>query len=141
MTPGWNGSDAPASTQSRVLPYSAGFARAAPTTSWRAKSSASSKAPAAVSPPVRQSAGEWPPTAQKRPGLSRAMSYAPKPPIEMPPIATRCGSAPKRLDELGDHLACDVAAPVAVGAVVPVGVVAPVGEGDQRRLGADARER
>ena len=39
-------------------------------------------------------AGEWAPTAQKRPGHSRAMSSAPKPPIEVPPIATRCGSAP-----------------------------------------------
>ena len=39
-----------------------------PTTSLRSKSAALSKAPGAVSPPSNQSAGEWPPTAQKRPG-------------------------------------------------------------------------
>jgi hypothetical protein len=53
--------------------------------------------------------------------------------------AVRIGSeAP---DDLRDHLARDVAAPVAVGAVVPVGVVAAVRERDDRRVGAGGGER
>ncbi len=52
--------------------------------------------PWAVSPLRSQNAAEWPPTAQNSEGRRRAMANAPKPPIEIPPIATRSASAPKR---------------------------------------------
>ena len=51
--------------------------------------------------PEKNSAAEWPPTAQKRPGCRRAMSSAPKPPIEIPPIAIRRGSACSRASACG----------------------------------------
>ena len=64
--------------------------------SWRAKSARLSNPNEMSSEPRAKTAGEWPPTAQKRSGASRPRSSAPKPPIEMPPIATRSRSAPLR---------------------------------------------
>ena len=101
---------------------------------------ASSNAPAGVSPPRNQSAAEWPPTAQKRCGNRRARSSAPKPPIEMPPTATRRGSAFERRSASGSASRDDRRAPRAVAAVVPVAVIAAVGEQHDRRAGAEIVE-
>src|SRR5438046_10696612 len=68
--------------------------------SCRAKSAALSKANEASGEPRRKTAGEWPRTAQSRWAVRR-MSSAPKPPIEIPPIAIRCGSAPERRSAAG----------------------------------------
>ena len=54
----------------------------------------------------------------------------------MPPIASRCGSMPKRRTTRGITSSHHVGVPVAFGAVVPVAVVAAGGEGDDRRRGA-----
>ena len=67
------------------------------------------------------------------------MSKAPKPPIEMPPIAIRSGSMSKRSATSGIDLVEHVGAPVAALAVVPVGGVAAVRERDDRAPAALAR--
>jgi hypothetical protein len=61
-----------------------------------AKSSASSNDPCVVFPADAKIAAEWPPAAQNMPGCSLAMSSAPNPPIESPPMAIRSGSACSR---------------------------------------------
>src|SRR3954465_12973817 len=83
LSPGRNGSSVPPSSHRRAPRYGRRpLVRAIRTRSWRAKSSASSNAPGAVSPPESQTAAECPPTAQNRPGAWRGTSKAPKPPIE-----------------------------------------------------------
>ena len=114
-----NGSSRPTSIQIRVDPNGQAC-RAAPITSWRAKSSASSKAPAGVSPPVSHSAGAWPPLRRTGPGCSRATSSAPKPPIEKPSTATRRPSRAEPPHGCRDRLLDEVAAPRAIAPVVPV---------------------
>jgi hypothetical protein len=64
----------PASFQIGIGPKASGSSRTRAITSFASKSSASSKASGAVSSAASQRAGEWPPTAQNRPGWWRAMS-------------------------------------------------------------------
>ena len=107
----------------------------------RSKSAAPSKAPSAASPDVSQIAGECPPTAQNRFGAIRAMSKAPKPPIEMPPIATLRGLYVEAPDQLRDQLVEYVGGPLATSAIVPIGALATVGKGDDRGTVAKVGER
>ena len=116
--------------------------RASPTTSWRAKSAASSNAPGALSPalqprrrasarrPRRTPAGGGgrPRTPRSRPSRSR----------RSPPA---WASACSRRTASRDHLVEHVARPVAARAPVPVGRHRAVREHDRRRPRALPRER
>ena len=74
--------------------------------------------------PSRPPSPRWPGNGRRRRRSARiepAMSNAPKPPIEIPPMATRSGSAPETSMRLRNDLVGHVPAPVAARAVVPVG--------------------
>ena len=103
-------------------------ARAAPTTSWRPKSAASSKAPGAVSPPVSQIAGRVAADRAEAPGVQAGdvvgavTAHRDAADRDAARVGVQLADRPR------DHLVDDVVAPAAVAAVVPVGVVAAVGE-------------
>src|SRR3954454_5280207 len=109
--------------------------------SWRAKSAASSNAPAGVSPPLSQSAAECPPTAQNRgggePPQVESAEAAHRDPADRDSPWVRAGARKRRRD----RLAQDVRAPRPVAAVVPVAVVAAIREQDVRRAGPLRAER
>ena len=110
--------------------------RARRTTSWRAKSAASSNAPGALSPALSHVAAECPPTAQKRAGpragdLERAVA-AHRDPADRDPVRVGAEALHRRRDDLVEH----VARPVAAAAAVPVGGDAAAGEHDHGRARA-----
>ena len=130
----------PASFQIGIGPKAPGRPGPGAITSLASKSSASSKASGAVSSAASHRAGEWPPTAQKRPdgaGRCRRRRSPHRDAADRDPARVGVAFARGQRDRFVD----DVAVPVAFFAVVPVAVVAAVGEGDHRRPPAEPRQR